>query len=199
MDEAGEELGDVPCSDVPVVGSEGVSVTVKTGMVSASASEARFEIEVPAGASQLRVGMNGQFYGGNGPFLGWNEFNLYIRAGAPPTQTEFDCRDQGPSVFGFCQVANPQAGTWHVLVNDVEGAGEWQATATLFAAATGPPCVGDCDEDGQVTVDELVAGISMALGDGGPEACLSLDADGNGEVTVDEIVTAVTNALEGCA
>jgi hypothetical protein len=71
-------------------------------------------------------------------------------------------------------------------------------TATLFPESTAAVCVGDCDGDLQVTVDELVAGISIGLGNGAAEACRSLDADGNGVVTVDEIVTAVSNALEGC-
>lgn len=60
-------------------------------------------------------------------------------------------------------------------------------------------CIGDCNADGQVTVDELVTGISIALGELNSEACLAFDADGSGTVTVDEIVTALTAALDGCA
>ncbi len=199
IDRAGEELGDVECSDLAVVGSEAVSVTQRNGMLSGSAAQARFEFEVASGTSELRVGLNGQLYGGNGPFIGWNQFNVYIRAGAPPTLSEFDCSDAGPSVFGFCRMTDPQPGTWHVLVNNAQGAGEWQVTATQFADPTAPVCAGDCDEDGHVTVDELVAGIAMALGGGAGASCESLDLDDNGTVTVDEIVTAVNNALEGCA
>jgi hypothetical protein len=50
-----------------------------------------------------------------------------------------------------------------------------------------------------VTVDELVAAVTAALGSGASVDCESLDVDGNGEITVDEIVTAVDNALSGCA
>lgn len=58
-------------------------------------------------------------------------------------------------------------------------------------------CVGDCDNNGEVTVDEIVTMVNAALtgGDGG---CPSGDADDNGEITVDEIITAVDNALKGC-
>jgi hypothetical protein len=197
IDEAGEELG-VACDQLPVVGDEGVLASQRTGLLTSSAPQARFELEVPVGGTELRVGLNGQFYGGSGPFLGLNQFNLYLRAGEPPSLTQFDCADSGPSVFGFCRIADPVPGTWHVLIDDVQGNGFWQTTTTVFGGPLSPACVGDCDGDGEVTVNELVVGISMAL-DGGAAACPSIDGDGSGTVTVDEIVAAVTNALEGCS
>jgi hypothetical protein len=56
---------------------------------------------------------------------------------------------------------------------------------------------GDCSGDGQVTVDELVLGVAIALGGQPAAECPSLDADGDGQVTVDELLTAVRNALDG--
>lgn len=197
-DQAAEDLGGAACDDRPAVGTSGVVVLQRTGTVSASAREGRFEIQVPAGTSELRVGMNGQAHGGTGSSRDTNQFNLYLRAGTPPTRTDFECGDRGGGVFGFCAIAAPRPGTWHVLVDNVQGAGGWQVTATLFPDSFPPDCVGDCDGDFQVTVDELVTGISLALGNGSREVCLSLDADTNSVVTVDEIVAAVSNALEGC-
>jgi hypothetical protein len=196
IEQAAEELG-VACDELPVVGDEGVMVAQRTGTLSSSSRQARFEIEVPAGATEVRVGMNGQFYGGSGPFLGPNQFNLYIRAGEAPTPAQFDCGDARPSVFGFCRVVEPEAGMWHVLVDDVEGNGVWQVTTAIFTA-TATVCAGDCDGDGQVTVDELVIAITSALDGGVAGDCLSIDTDASGTVTVDEIVTAVGNALAGC-
>ncbi len=60
------------------------------------------------------------------------------------------------------------------------------------------PCVGDCSGDGQVTVDELVAMINIALGESAVASCVAGDANGDGEITVDEILTAVSNTLNGC-
>jgi hypothetical protein len=60
------------------------------------------------------------------------------------------------------------------------------------------PCTGDCDGDGQVTVDEILVLVNTALGNFGVDACLAGDADHDGQVTVDEILAAVSNALEGC-
>jgi len=59
-------------------------------------------------------------------------------------------------------------------------------------------CVGDCDEDGSVTVDELVKGVNIALGNLEVSECPAFDKNGDGSVTVDELVTGVNNALNGC-
>lgn len=78
------------------------------------------------------------------------------------------------------------------------------AVPLLLLCLSAPPpvrgqsCPGDCDQDGSVTVDELVAGVNIALGLSALEECASFDRDGDGEVTVDEILLAVTAALEGC-
>lgn len=61
-----------------------------------------------------------------------------------------------------------------------------------------PPCAGDCNADGEVTVDELVLGVSVAIGAITVELCPSLDANGDGEVTIDELIAAVNEALLGC-
>jgi hypothetical protein len=59
-------------------------------------------------------------------------------------------------------------------------------------------CVGDCNGDGSVMIDELLAGISILLGAVPPTQCPELDRNGDRLVTVDEMVTAVGVALTGC-
>lgn len=56
-------------------------------------------------------------------------------------------------------------------------------------------CPGDCSRDDAVSVDELLTGIAIALGDRSPGDCGGLDGDGDGRVTVDELLGAVGNAL----
>ena len=71
---------------------------------------------------------------------------------------------------------------------------------TLFglAAPVQAQCVGDCDANGFVTIDELVRGVNIAL-DAAPLAgCPVFDADASGTVTVDEVITAVNYALDAC-
>ena len=59
-------------------------------------------------------------------------------------------------------------------------------------------CPGDCNNDFQVTVDELVTGINIFLGTAMVDTCRAMDIDSNGEVTVDELVAASVGALKGC-
>ena len=63
-----------------------------------------------------------------------------------------------------------------------------------------PPgsCVGDCNHDRTVTVDELVSGVDIALGTGSLSTCTSLDTNGDGAVSIDELITAVSAALAAC-
>lgn len=75
------------------------------------------------------------------------------------------------------------------------------ASATPTATSTAAPtasCVGDCDGSREVTVDEIVLGIALALGSADPGECAAIDASGDGIVTVDEIVRAIQSALNGC-
>lgn len=62
----------------------------------------------------------------------------------------------------------------------------------------GRPCVGDCNHDGIVTIDELIAGVTVALGNQAPTDCPAMDANGDGTITIDEIIAAVGNALGAC-
>ncbi|MFN8640681.1 MAG: hypothetical protein U0802_03105 [Candidatus Binatia bacterium] len=67
-----------------------------------------------------------------------------------------------------------------------------QATATPFI------CAGDCSGDGAVGVDDLVRGVSIALGSQPTSTCPAMDHDGDGAVSIDEIVLALARALDGC-
>ena len=66
-----------------------------------------------------------------------------------------------------------------------------------------PPCVGDCNDDGVVMIDDLIKMVAIALGagvcgNGVPGGCLAGDANCDCEITVDEIARAVNNLLLGC-
>ena len=68
----------------------------------------------------------------------------------------------------------------------------------LLAAPAGAACVGDCAADDRVAINELVAGVSIALGAGELGSCPSFDADGDGVVGIAELIAGVNNALSGC-
>ena len=64
--------------------------------------------------------------------------------------------------------------------------------------ASSIPCVGDCANDDRVTVDELVKGVTIALGHASVDECRAFDRSGNDLVTVDELVAGMNTALNGC-
>jgi len=71
--------------------------------------------------------------------------------------------------------------------------GAYEVQATTAAA-----CVGDCDGSGDVTIDELITMVNIALGSAPLSACTAGDADGSGTVEITEIITAVNNTLNAC-
>jgi hypothetical protein len=70
--------------------------------------------------------------------------------------------------------------------------------ARPFAAA-GQACVGDCDGDGTVTVNELIQGVRMGLEGPVASACLAaFDVLQDGTVLINEVLLGVISLLEGC-
>lgn len=60
------------------------------------------------------------------------------------------------------------------------------------------PCLGDCDADGRVSINEIIMAINISLDMVSLDACRPCDGNIDGLVTVDELVKAVGNALRAC-
>jgi hypothetical protein len=58
-------------------------------------------------------------------------------------------------------------------------------------------CVGDCRGNGQVAIDDLILGVTIALGQRAVTDCPAF-ADANRKVTIAQLIRAVTHALDGC-
>ena len=63
-----------------------------------------------------------------------------------------------------------------------------------------PPvfCPGDCNDDGVVTIDELLTLVNVALGATDMCMCVRGNTDRDRVIAVDEIVRAVGHSLDGC-
>ena len=72
-------------------------------------------------------------------------------------------------------------------------------TATPQPTATPIRCVGDCNNDGAVTVNDTIVMVNIALETRPVTACPAGDPNENGVITVNEIIQAVNNALVGCS
>ena len=68
---------------------------------------------------------------------------------------------------------------------------------TLPPTSTPKPCAGDCNDDGTVTVDEVLTMVNIALGNADATACPNGVPSG-AQVDVALILTAVNHALDGC-
>ena len=75
--------------------------------------------------------------------------------------------------------------------------GDTLFSSALVASGGAGPCAGDCDNSGDVTVNEIITLVNIALGNAQPSACSHGVPSG---VTVDValIIRAVNNALDGC-
>ena len=78
------------------------------------------------------------------------------------------------------------------------------ATATLgvvgtaTASPTPGPCVGDCNSNGVVTINELIIGVNIALGNASIGQCPSFDLNNDDMIAVSELVAGVNALLNGC-
>lgn len=76
------------------------------------------------------------------------------------------------------------------------------ATATVTRTMGTPPtparCTGDCNGDSEVVVNEVVTGVTIALGNALISACPSFDSNASTTVEVNELITGVNNLLAGC-
>ncbi|MFN8642132.1 MAG: autotransporter-associated beta strand repeat-containing protein [Candidatus Binatia bacterium] len=72
------------------------------------------------------------------------------------------------------------------------------ATPTFTATPTVAACARDCNGSDAVEINELVLGVTIALGTTDVSACPAFDTDGNGSVAIQELIAAVNNALGSC-
>ncbi|MFI5397805.1 MAG: FG-GAP repeat domain-containing protein [Candidatus Binatia bacterium] len=143
--------------------------------------------------------------GGASVFL--NVTGVTLAASISPTDTAIPLTDaRGFPASGAILIDQEQityAGKQaNSLTGAVRGANGTVAAAHAQGAAVvlAPPavCVGDCNGDGAVTVDEILTMVNIDLGSVPISACTAGVANGDQVITVAEILTAVNNALNGC-
>ncbi|WP_220480984.1 S8 family peptidase [Marilutibacter penaei] len=114
---------------------KGVPVSVN----GASGSQTRYTFTVPAGATNLTFTTSG----------GSGDADLYVRFGAAPTTSTYDCRPYKNGNAEDCSFASPQAGTWHVMLNGYSAFNGLSLVADYQGGGGNPnpgePCTG-CDK-----------------------------------------------------
>lgn len=107
----------------------------------------------------------------------------------------FSCVDDDDCIAGTCTGA-PLPPT--ITPAPTANAPTATTTPPPGTMTPGPGCIGDCDGDGEVTVDNIIVMVNIALETQPISACTAGDANRDTLITVDEIVTAVNSALNGC-
>lgn len=122
-----------------------------------------------------------------------------VPTATPPVQTPTAAANT-PTPAG--PTATPPAGT-PTAVLDTPTPGDSTTTPTEGSGATPTPdglaCVGDCNGNNVVAINELIIGVNIALGNAVVGQCSSFDRNGNGAVAINELISGVNNALNGCA
>lgn len=180
--EGGADLSNTACGTQAQIGDAGATVTGFVGSVSAGSPDGTHSVVVPAGTDELRIAMNAVDDG-------LADFDLYVKAGSPPTTSDFDCEQNGVGQFGYCAFSSPAATTWHVLVRRFSGSGTYQVTATTLSE----PFCGDPGNDGLPCDD----GDACTTG----ETCQSLSCTGGTPLVCTDGVACTTDGCDpssGC-
>ncbi len=128
---AGTDLEATSCGPLASAGAAGTAVMSAQGTLSSIGTTRTHPFPVTAGVDVLRVTMNAVDDGNS-------DFDLYVKAGSPPTLADYDCRANGSNQYGACELAAPAGGVWYAMVHRFGGAGAYQVTATTFG---GPAAV----------------------------------------------------------
>ncbi len=124
---------------------------------------------------------------------------LDIRFGTLPNDVDRDGSDGGDRDQSDQSVliSPTKAGDYFARVKATccDNGGRFRLTV---ASSEPPACAGDCNGDGEVTVDELLLLVNISLDAAAVTQCRAGDANGDGAIAVNEIIAAVNRGLAGC-
>ena len=84
------------------------------------------------------------------------------------------------------------------MTRNLNGHGGAHAAGTTVTPTAAPSaCVGDCDGNGVVAINELILGVNIALGAAPDTACAAF-TNADGMVDIAQLIKGVNNALGGC-
>jgi vibriolysin len=104
VNEAWKAVGVPPPPPVVDPLTNGVPVSSLSG---SSGNKKYYALEVPAGQPSVAFEISG----------GTGDADLYVRYGAVPSSSTYDCRPYKSGNAELCSFTNPAAGTWYVMLN----------------------------------------------------------------------------------
>ncbi|MGB0893610.1 MAG: S8 family serine peptidase [Parashewanella sp.] len=126
----------------------------KTGLSGNRNEETVYRLEVPAGATNLSFTMSG----------GSGDADLYVRQGAEPTTSTFDCRPYKSGNNEACSISDSdvQAGTYYVMIRGYSAYSGVSLVANYDAASGGAPSTYTNSNDFQIP-DNNSTGITSPI------------------------------------
>jgi len=149
---SGTDLQNTSCGPGGQIGGPDVAVLSAFGTLDEVISSAVHEFVIVDGSGQLRFALNA--HDDNSA-----DFDMYVKQGAVPTTSDFDCNQAGPGQIGYCAFDAPAGGRWYVLVNRIVGQGEYQVTVTDMDTVPAT-CGNDLIEPGEQCdgIDDIACG-----------------------------------------
>lgn len=89
-----------------VLAGSPVALESRANLSGSAGAWQHFTVNVPAGAPVLNVHLSG----------GTGDADLYVRHGAQPTSSTYNCRPYMDGNDESCSFSNPAAGTWHISI-----------------------------------------------------------------------------------
>ena len=103
--------------------------TPESNITGTTGSETAFYIDVPAGATNLSINING----------GTGDADLYVKFGSAPTTSSSDCRPYLGGNNETCDFATPNAGRYYIMLQGYQAFSGVTLTASFTEGGTTPP------------------------------------------------------------
>jgi serine protease len=165
----------------------------QTGIGAATGAYVKYTLAVPAGASSLKFVMSG----------GTGDADMYVKFGAEPTDTVYDCRPYVSGNAETCTIATAQAGTYYInlkayatfagvsLTGSYTAAGANTAPTANFSSSTSGLTATFTDSSTDPQGNATITGHAWNFGDAGTSTATSPSHTyaAAGTYTVTETVT----------
>jgi len=154
----------------PTGNNELTNGVAETGISGSLRSETFYTIDVPAGASDLSFNISG----------GSGDADLYVRFGAQPTTSTYDCRPFRNGNSEACNFASPSAGTYHVMIRGYAAYSGLRLIAAYTDASSQPDSISQSGISGsqnqfvdfQLDVPAGQSSVSVSISGGSGDADL---------------------------
>jgi len=137
--------GTTPPPTTVVTLTDGVA---KTGLSGSTGSNTYYKLTVPTGQTSLKFTMSG----------GTGDADMYVKFGAQPTSSSYDCRPYKSGNAEECTFTNPAAGDWFVMLNAYSS---YSSVSLLGDYSTSAPPSGNVLTNGVATAPYSGASGSM--------------------------------------